>query len=261
MEHTMTRERKILLFVAVSLLVTTLGLLAYGRISQPTDYHHFADVRTIWGIPNFFNVTTNIFFLMAGYAGLFVFGGLSRAKLPADGRAALLVFAIGCVGTAAGSAFYHAFPSSASLVWDRLPMTICFAAIFAEFVAMHISARGARIVLPIVAIFGIASVWYWQWTTQLGADDLRPYVLMQFFPIFIIPTTALLFPRKEGWSRNWTLTILWYGGAKVFEYFDESLYQLSGELLSGHSLKHIAAGIACLYAVTALRERRIGNQK
>ena len=255
----MTRERKILLFVSVAFVVITFGLLAFGRISQPADYHRFADARTIWGIPSFFNVATNAMFLLAGYAGLFVFGRLGATKLHADGKLALLVLAIGCIGTAAGSAFYHAYPSSASLVWDRIPMTICFAAIFAEFVAIHISARGAKFVLPIATIYGLGSVLYWQLTMQLGADDLRPYVITQFFPIFIILTTALLFPRTEGWSRNWLLTILWYGAAKVFEYFDASIYELSGELLSGHSLKHLAAGIACLYAVTAMRERRIAS--
>lgn len=256
----MTKERKILLFVITTFIAIALGLLAYGRISQPTEYHHFADARLLWGIPNFWNVVTNVFFLMAGYWGLYVFGTLLHGELPRDGRAALLVFALGSIGVAGGSALYHAFPSSETLVWDRLPMTVCFAAIAAEFVATHISTGRSKLVLFGTLLFSVGSVVYWKWTGLHGADDLRPYIITQFFPILVGVATALFFERKERWSPNWTRAVLWYGGAKVLEYFDTGIYILSDAVVSGHSLKHIASGIACYYVINAMRERRINTQ-
>ena len=37
-----------------------IALLLHGPIPQNQDYHHFADQRKMFGIPNFFNVITNI---------------------------------------------------------------------------------------------------------------------------------------------------------------------------------------------------------
>lgn len=56
-----------------------LGILSVGMvlaaaivppIPQPAEYHQFADQRIYFGIPNFFNVASNIAFLLVGVAGL-----------------------------------------------------------------------------------------------------------------------------------------------------------------------------------------------
>ena len=36
---------------------------------QPVAYHDFADQRTMFGVPNFFNVASNFGFLIAAVAG------------------------------------------------------------------------------------------------------------------------------------------------------------------------------------------------
>jgi hypothetical protein len=87
----------------------------------------FADCRTIWSIPNFFNVFSNLPFLVGGAMGLTIIwkGGGSfidpREQLP------YLVFFLGALLTSAGSAYYHLAPENVRLVWDRLPMTLGFA--------------------------------------------------------------------------------------------------------------------------------------
>jgi hypothetical protein len=94
---------------------------------QPLSYHAFADCRTFWAIPNFFNVLSNLPFLAAGIMGLAIIwrGGGSfadpREQLP------YLVFFLGALLTSAGSAYYHLAPDNTRLVWDRLPMTLGFA--------------------------------------------------------------------------------------------------------------------------------------
>jgi hypothetical protein len=51
------------------------GFLAFGSflpllfippIPQDPAYHQFADLRTVWGIPNFLNVLTSLSFLVVG---------------------------------------------------------------------------------------------------------------------------------------------------------------------------------------------------
>ena len=48
------------------------------------------------------------------------------------------------------------------------------------------------------------------------------------------------------------LTIALYALAKVFEHFDAQVYTLTGEVLSGHSLKHVLAAGAAWPVMTAL---------
>jgi hypothetical protein len=45
-------------------------LLLLPPIPQDQSYHQFADQRTIFGIPNFWNVVSNLPFLAVGAAGL-----------------------------------------------------------------------------------------------------------------------------------------------------------------------------------------------
>jgi hypothetical protein len=45
-------------------------LLLVPPIPQDQSYHQFADQRTIFGIPNFWNVVSNFPFLAVGAAGL-----------------------------------------------------------------------------------------------------------------------------------------------------------------------------------------------
>ena len=46
------------------------GLLLLLPIPQDQSYHQFADQRTILGIPNFWNVVSNLPFLAVGAGGL-----------------------------------------------------------------------------------------------------------------------------------------------------------------------------------------------
>ena len=45
-------------------------MLSQQPFGQDPNYHDFADRRTFFGIPNFFDVTSNLGFLLVGIAGL-----------------------------------------------------------------------------------------------------------------------------------------------------------------------------------------------
>jgi hypothetical protein len=62
------------------MLASLLGLLLLPPIVQNQNYHDFADQRTLFGIPNFWNVVSNIPFIGIGAVGLWQFGR-SRATM------------------------------------------------------------------------------------------------------------------------------------------------------------------------------------
>jgi len=207
---------------------------------QDQSYHQFADQRTILGIPNFWNVVSNLPFLAVGAAGLRRFRD----------NAATVVFFLGVFLTGIGSSYYHWHPSDDTLFWDRLPMTVSFASILALVVEERVNARvGATLLWPALAV-GLFSLLYWRWT-----DDLRLYFWVQFFPGLAVILLFLLYPPKYTGTFYWIAAGLLYALAKVFEFTDEAIYSV-GNLLSGHTLKHLAAAGACLAVLRYIQTRR-----
>jgi hypothetical protein len=91
---------------------------------------------------------------------------------------------------------------------------------------------------------------YWHYT-----DDLRPYVLVQFLPLLMLPALLFLF-RGARQDRGFLLTaLLIYMLSKLAEHFDHALFELTGEIVSGHSLKHLLAATALLVIYWMLRRR------
>ncbi len=216
------------------------ALLLVPPIPQDQSYHQFADQRTIFGIPNFWNVVSNFPFLAVGAAGLRRFRG----------NPATVIFFLGVFLTGIGSSYYHWNPNDATLFWDRLPMTLSFAAILALAVEERISARAGAILLwPALAI-GVFSLLLWRWT-----DDLRLYFWVQFFPALAVLSLFLLYPGKYTGTHYWIVGGGLYALAKVFEFSDDRIYSL-GKLLSGHSLKHFAAAAACLAVLRYFQTRQ-----
>jgi Ceramidase len=216
--------------VLFSLMLISLGgLLLLPPIAQDQSYHQFADERTILGIPNFWNVVSNLPFLVIGAAGI---------RRHRDDPATV-VFFLGVFLTGIGSSYYHWNPNDGTLFWDRLPMTLSFAAILALVVEERVSARAGAILLwPALAI-GVFSLLLWRWT-----DDLRLYFWVQFFPGLAVILAFLFYPPKYTGTRYWIAAGVLYALAKVFEFTDEAVYS-AGILLSGHTLKHLAAAAAC----------------
>ena len=246
-------RQKILLLVGI-VLVSVVAVVAYGPIPQWEGYHSFADQRRIFGIPNFWNVASNLPFLIIGLAGVLTLRTKSTPGMLPALRPAYLAFFLGTALIAIGSGYYHIVPSDASLVWDRLPMTVAFMAFLAILIGEQIGPSiGARLLLPLVAA-GFLSVAYWVITAQYGAGDLRPYVLVQFLPMILTPLLLLLFPSP--FTHPWLLwcIVVAYGLAKLFEVLDVSIFNLMHGM-SGHSLKHIAAALGAYFVLLSATRR------
>jgi len=227
--------------VFFGLMVTSLGgLLLVPPILQDQSYHQFADQRTILGVPNFWNVVSNLPFLAVGAVGLQRFRN----------NPATVAFFLGVFLTGLGSSYYHWNPNDDTLFWDRLPMTLSFAAILALVVEERVNARiGAILLWPALAT-GLFSLLLWRWT-----GDLRLYFWVQFFPGLAVVLLFLLYPPKFTGTYWWVAAGAFYALAKVFEFTDEAIYSANG-LLSGHTLKHLAAAVACFAILRYFQIRR-----
>jgi hypothetical protein len=221
--------------------ISLIGLfLLVPPVRQPQAYHQFADQRMLFGIPNFWNVTSNLPFILVGAAGL--------PYLRRDVSAG--VFFLGVFLTGFSSSYYHWHPDDAGLFWDRLPMTFAFTAILANVVEERIDARTGRALLwPLVAL-GIVSLLVWRWT-----GDLRLYGWVQFFPCVTLLLMFVLLPPKYTGTGWWFLAAGLYVAAKLLEYFDHTIDSALG--FSGHPLKHVSAGCACLAILWAFHTRRL----
>jgi len=229
-------------------------------LPQDPAYHQFADDRTLLSISNFWNVASDLPFLVVGMWGLYYVYRHGASICPPLLQPAYMVFFLGIVLTAFGSAYYHLEPANDSLVWDRLPMTIGFAGLFAIVVGEFVSTQvGRRILYPLLVI-GVASVSYWAFTESRGSGDLRPYAIVQFLPMLLIPVILLQYKSAMGPARYFWMMILFYVLAKIFEHFDAEIYN-ADMLISGHTLKHLFASMApatMLYALTVRRRRHSG---
>jgi hypothetical protein len=227
--------------VFFGLMVASLGgLLLLPPITQDQSYHQFADQRMILGVPNFWNVVSNLPFLAVGAVGLRRFRD----------HPATVVFFLGVFLTGIGSSYYHWNPNDDTLFWDRLPMTLAFAAILALVVEERVSTKvGAILLWPALAT-GLFSLLLWRWT-----GDLRLYFWVQFFPGLAVVLLFLLYPPKFTGTYCWLAAGALYALAKVFEFTDDAIYSANG-LLSGHTLKHLVAAAACFAILRYFQTRR-----
>jgi hypothetical protein len=204
-------------------LIAAAFLIFVPRIAQSQDYHLFADTRRVFGIPNFWNVVSNLPFALVGLLGLW------KLRYPA----ARVLFS-GVLLTCFGSAYYHWSPGDARLLWDRLPMTLVFMSLLAWVLSEGRSARFSAWLLAVLAIAGVTSVLWWRIT-----GDLRPYALVQFGSAFLLLAVTWSTPGRRYFFSVAGL----YAAAKLMEAYDGAVYSAIG--ISGHTLKHVLAALAC----------------
>ncbi len=236
--------------LALVTLITLVAVFFAPPIGQALSFHHFADGRPLWGIPNFGNVASNLPFLIVAVFGLVTV--LKAVVTPAI-RVTYIFLFLGVLMTGLGSAYYHWNPNNDTLVWDRIPMTIVFMSLLAATVTELVNRRlGVGLLLPLVAV-GVGSVLWWHYTETLGKGDLRLYFWVQFYPMVAIPIILWLFysPGVKPVLRCLVWVVIWYVIAKVFERLDFPIFRVVG--ISGHTFKHLAAAVSTWYFVVLFR--------
>ena len=244
------------------LLLTAVVAVAFSllpRIPQPQAYHLFADRRGLLGIPNFGDVVSNVPFGVIGILGLLFLLGSDSDRLAGcflDSRERwpyVLVF-IGLLLTAFGSSYYHLSPNKARLVWDRLPMTIAFMAMVAAIIAERISLRAGLWLLPVLLLVGMGSVLQWYASEARGTGDLRFYAAVQTYSALIL-LLALVFPKRYTRTSDLAVVVGFYALAKALESLDKPIFA-AGHIVSGHTLKHLAAAAASYWILRMLQRRQ-----
>ncbi len=219
-------------------------MFAHAPIAQDVAYHHFADQRSYLGIANFANVASNLGFCLLGVWGLARAQHVQQSTLRLPYT--LLAGAVMLVGV--GSSWYHLAPSNASLLWDRLPISLAFMSLLAmllqERVCPHI-----KLLWPLLTL-GVSAALYWYLTELQGAGDLRPYLLVQFLPLLLLPLLLLLYPARTISNRHLWLSLALYVAAKLCEHVDGQFF--SALPISGHSVKHLLASLAVLAILLAV---------
>ena len=130
-------------------------------------------------------------------------------------------------------------------------MTISFMAILANAIEEEVDLKvGAALLWPLIAV-GLLSLLLWRWT-----GDLRLYGWVQFFPGVALILLLLLFPPAYSDTSSWLVAAAFYALAKLFEFYDREIYSI-GSILSGHTLKHIAAAAACLVVLRHFERRQL----
>ena len=181
--------------IAVLGIVMLIGVIILSPIKQDREYHNFSDGNILLKINNFWNVVSNLPFLIVGFLGIY------KIKLIAERKLQYLVFFSGIILVALGSGYYHLYPNSYTLIFDRLPMTVVFMTLTSIIVSEFINrAIGEKTLLPML-LSGLLSVLYW-----ILFKDLALYVFVQFYPMLIIPIVLVFF--KSSYTHVYGFIVL-----------------------------------------------------
>jgi len=225
------------------------------RLVQDQAYHRFADGRVFFGIENTSDTLSSIGFLIVGMLGLaFLWreraGGRSQSFVVFEEMHAYWALFSAVALTGIGSAYYHLAPDDARLMWDRLPMSFGFTALLAATVAERIRLTlGLRLLVPLLLLGG-GSVVYWRWT-----GNLLPYAAVQYGSIAVILAIVILFRSRYTRGRDIFSVLVIYAVAKAAEALDAQIYAF-GQVVSGHTLKHLLAAAAVWWLLRMLQLRR-----
>ena len=194
-------------------------------IPQNERFHDFADRRekrilNALRIANFNDTASNLQFVMTSL----VLWWWRYAGAAAPFR--VFVRSLCLVGPC--SAYYHLNPNSRTLAVDRMAMSAAFGSLL---VHAHASPAAAEILLWPSVLLSMLTVVYWR-----AVNDLRPYILLQYGGAL-----SLLF------TESWGVLPL-YVLAKLCERFDHELFRMTNNRISGHTMKHIFAGLSPLFA-------------
>lgn len=218
------------------------------RIAQDPLYHVFADARTLYGVPNFWNVISNVPFFMVALYGVETLRSRTAFVEPWE-RIAYGALIAGTAAVGLGSTYYHLHPCDARLFWDRLPMTVVFMSLLATTIGERVDMHAGKLWLLPMIVLGAGTVLYWRFS-----GDLRLYVVAQFGSMLAVPLLLALFPpRYSAAGRIWCTVIL-YVFAKTAELLDHQI--ASVVVTGGHPWKHVAAAGALLIYVNAVAARR-----
>lgn len=232
--------------IASLVIISFLCLFFIEPIAQDLAYHVFADTRAMLGVNNFFDVASNLPFFFVGILGLFCIyqnWGVSSSW-------SWLILFMSVLLVAFGSSYYHLNPQNKTLTWDRLPMAVGFMALFVIVLTDYVNNKLEKWLLIPMCLLGIASVVYWHMT-----DDLRIYAWVQFVSMALLLIIISIYKPGHLQTKYLIYAFVFYTLSKLTEHFDKQTYELMGQIVSGHSIKHLLAAVATFFFYILLKHR------
>jgi hypothetical protein len=107
----------------------------------------------------------------------------------------------------------------------------------------RINIRAGLALLVPMLLLGAASVIYWRATERAGVGNVLPYGILQGYSVVIVLLLAMLSPSRYTRGNDLYWVFGWYVLSKLLETFDAQVLAL-GSVVSGHTLKHMAAAMA-----------------
>jgi hypothetical protein len=139
------------------------------------------------------------------------------------------------------------------LVWDRIPIMIVFMALVAAVITERVSVSVGLGLFPLLQAVGVGSVLIWRAGELHGHGDLRFYAAVQVYAILVL-LLLLLSPAKYTRGSDFAIVVGFYVLAKLLEEADRQVFAL-GHIVSGHTLKHVAAATAGYWILRMLQKR------
>jgi hypothetical protein len=133
-------------------------------------------------------------------------------------------------------------------------MTIVFMPLVSALIAEHVNPKLSFWLLPILTAVGVGSVMQWHFSVERGAGDLRFFGAVQLYAVLALFLVLFLPPCYTRGSDLLVVAGL-YVLAKVCETADRQIFSL-GHLASGHTLKHLASGLAGFWIWRMLQKRQ-----
>jgi hypothetical protein len=165
-------------------------------------------------------------------------------------RAMASLFFAGLVATSACSSWYHLHPDDARLMVDRSGMAVAFAGMVGLAVTTRVGERAG-------ALAGLGLLLAAPWTIHIAASgELLPWAVLQFGGMAALCALACLRPLPAALAPSWIAILLIYAVAKLAELGDAAVFDATGHIVSGHTLKHVVAAFAALPLIAALNARR-----
>ena len=224
-------------------------------LAEPSAFRSLVDGRLLLGIPNFWNVVSNVPLLFVGAWGVQFLARTGGAFVEPAEKWPYWIFFIAVALSGVGSIYYHLAPDADRLMWDRLPIALGFMALLSAVIAERISvSAGLRALVPLLIAGGL-SVIYWRWSILRGNEDILPYAIVQYGAIAAIVVLAMCLPSRYTRGADFLVAVGIYGAAKITEVFDARIYALV-QYISGHSLKHVLAAVAVWWLLHMLQKRR-----
>lgn len=187
------------------------------------SYHQFSDTLALFNLPNARNVLSNMVLL------------IPAIYLVMNRKFNQLVPLI--LGLALSSSYYHLNPNKQTILLDMVFVITLNTVILSYFVNKNTGY--------IIILLGLVSVLYWNQT-----QNSRPYVSLQI--LIFMYCVYKVYPTNAGYLLLPLLIISFM--TRFSEVNDKEIYETTNHLLSGHSLKHVFAGIQIFIIIFILEK-------